>query len=111
MTLTALGFVSFAFVIGFTAMTYADNTGSGQTPRGAIIEAWVNIVIGFSINMLINVVMFPLMTNGATVTAEANFWGGWVYTAASMIRQYAVRRYFNSTIHNIAERLALATQK
>jgi hypothetical protein len=111
MMLETLGLASFVFVAVFTARAYTRNSGVGQTPRGAVIEAWVNIVIGFSINMLMNTFMFPLMTNGSTVTAEANFWGGWVYTAASIIRQYAIRRYFNAKIHDISERFSLFLKK
>ena len=48
--LTALGLASVAFVAVFTARAYRDNTaGNGQSRRSAIIEAWVNILIGFTI--------------------------------------------------------------
>ena len=41
--LTALGLVSFAFVVAFTARAYKDDAqGNGQSRRSAIIEAWVN---------------------------------------------------------------------
>jgi hypothetical protein len=94
-TLTLLGIASLAFVVVFTARAYRNDTGEGQTPRGAIVEAWTNIVIGFSVNMLANVFLIPLMTDGGHVTFESNWWGGWVYTAISVIRQYAIRRWNN----------------
>lgn len=94
-TLTLLGLASFVFVAVFTARAYRNNTGVGQTPRGAIVEAWTNIVIGFSVNLVANVFLIPLMANGAQVTFESNWWGGWVYTAISIIRQYAIRRWNN----------------
>lgn len=91
--LNALGIVSFLFVAGFTARAYKDNTGIGQTPRGAIIEAWTNIAIGFTVNFLANFLLLPLV--GASFTAAENFWLGWIYTAISIVRSYAVRRWFN----------------
>lgn len=109
MTLTALGIVSFVFVAGFTARAYADNSGAGQTPRGAIIEAWMNIVIGFSVNYVANWFLLPMV--GASFTAAENFWLGWVYTSISILRQYAIRRYWNSLIHQTAQRIALATER
>lgn len=106
MTLELLGIASFTFVAVFTARAYTNNSGFGQTPRSAIIEAWVNIAIGFSLNMAVNVVLIPMMTNGAHVSASDNWWGGWCYTAISIVRQYVIRRWFNNIIHNAAEKLA-----
>ncbi len=99
MTLEALGMASMAFVVVFTARAYRDNTGAGQTPRWAIVEAWVNIAIGFSVNLVMNTVMIPLMTGGHGITLSANWWGGWVYTAASLMRSYLVRRAANALHH------------
>lgn len=93
MTLHLLGMASFAFVAVFTARAYRNNTGVGQTPRWAIVEAWTNIAIGFTVNYLANFMLLPLV--GASFTAAENFWLGWVYTAISMIRQYAIRRLYN----------------
>lgn len=103
-TLTALGVASLIFVGVFTARAYRDNTGTGQTPRGAIIEAWLNIVIGFSVNFAANWLLLPLV--GASFTAAENFWLGWVYTTVSICRQYAIRRWFNRRLHEASERLA-----
>lgn len=69
--------------------------GTGQTRRAAIIEAWVNIAIGFSINFTANLVVLPLAMDGHLTLAN-NWWMGWVYTTISIVRQYAVRRWFNS---------------
>lgn len=103
-TLTLLGVASLVFAGAFTARAYRNNTGRGQTPRGAIIEAWLNIVIGFSVNFAANWVLLPMI--GANFTAIENFWLGWVYTAISICRQYAIRRGFNSRLHEASERLA-----
>lgn len=93
MTLMLLGIASLVFVVGFTVHAYSRNTGPGQTPRGAIKEAWTNIAWGFSFNYVANIFLLPLV--GATLTASSNFWLGWVYTAISILRQYAIRRWNN----------------
>lgn len=103
-TLNFLGLVSFVFVAAFTANAYRDNTGDGQTRRGAIVEAWVNILIGFSVNFAVNIVLLPMV--GAELTAANNFMLGWVYTAISIVRQYAIRRWFNARIHSLSARIA-----
>lgn len=101
MTLTALGLGSMLFVGVFTLRTYY----AGENPRQAIIEAWVNIVIGFSINFVANLILFPLMV-GVHVSPGANFWGGWIYTAISVLRQYAIRRWFQEGIHSFSSSIA-----
>lgn len=100
MTLVALGLASFVFVVLFTIRTYY----AGDNPRQAIIEAWVNIVIGFTINVIANFALFPLMVD-AQITLSSSFWGGWIYTAISVLRQYAIRRWFQERIHVLAARL------
>lgn len=94
MTLTVFGICSFLFVVGFTVHAYRNNSGIGQTPRGAIIEAWINIAVGFSVNYVVNIFLLPLV--GASFTAVENFWLGWCYTAVSIIRSFAIRRAFNA---------------
>lgn len=97
MTLISIGLLSFAFVAWFTARAYANNTGAGQTPRGAIFEAWINVAIGFSVNYFANYLLLPMV--GASFTAVENFFLGWCYTAISVIRQYAIRRWHNWMSH------------
>lgn len=91
--LTTLGVASLVFVVCFTAHAYMRNTGPGQTPRGAIKEAWTNIIWGFAFNYVANIFLLPLVE--AKLTASSNFWLGWCFTAISIIRQYAIRRWNN----------------
>lgn len=91
--LTALGMASLVFTAVFTWRSYY----AGPNPRAAIIEAWANIVIGFSINFIANLLILPLID--AHVTASQNFWMGWVYTSVSILRQYAIRRWFQQRLH------------
>ena len=103
-TITILGILSAIFVAWFTWRAYhsADDGKGEQSRRESVIEAWTNIVIGFSINYTANLLLLPLV--GAELTAANNFWLGWTYTAISIIRQYAVRRWFNA--HSFAATVA-----
>lgn len=103
--LEILGIASLLFVAGFTWWGYAHNTQTlGQSRLASVVEAWANIVLGFSINYSANLLLLPLV--GAHLTVSSNFWLGCVYTAISMLRQVAVRRWFNERIHLFAARAA-----
>lgn len=92
-----LGAGSMLFVVAFTWRAYtAPENGSGQSRRESIIEAWTNICLGFSLNYGFNLLLLPLMTVGGHLSLMANFWGGWCFTAISIVRQYTIRRAFNT---------------
>lgn len=103
-TLEAIGALCFAFTAWFTHRAYNAAPGQGQSPRSAIIEAWMNIVIGFTINFFANFLIFPLVD--AHITAGQNFWMGWIYTSVSIMRQYVIRRWFNARLHAAAIKIA-----
>lgn len=65
-----------------------------QTRTGSLVEAWVNIAIGFAINWTANMVFLP-MFGFTTITAEKAFGIGLVFTVISLVRQYILRRWFN----------------
>lgn len=94
--LTTLGAASMVFVAAFTWHNYRKDAGAGQTPRWSIVETWIHLVAGFILNLGVNQLMIPLMTGGAGLTLEANWWGGWVYTAVSLVRTYTIRRASNA---------------
>lgn len=71
-----------------------------QTRRGSLVEALTNIVIGFSINYAANLLILPLF--GFHIGLAANFWMGCIYTAVSLVRQYAIRRWFATRIRGFA---------
>lgn len=87
------GVASMAFVAAFTLQQARRAATHGQSPRDSILEAWTNIVIGFSVNYAANLLILPLA--GAHLTLVQNFWVGWCFTSVSIIRQYAIRRWFN----------------
>jgi hypothetical protein len=94
---TVLGIVSLVFVATVTWRESRRAAGVGQSPRSAMLEAWVNIGIGFSVNFVANLFLLPLV--GAQLTASSNFWLGCTYTAISIVRQYVIRRHFNARLH------------
>jgi len=93
--ITTLGACCLAFTAAFTAHQYlsADPGAGAQSRRASLIEAWTNIVSGFVLNYIANLFFLPLV--GAELTLANNFWLGWLYTAVSILRQYAIRRWFN----------------
>jgi len=102
-TLNLLGICSFGFIIAFTYNAYNKTHTIGQSPRSAIIEAWINILIGFTINFVANIWLLPLV--GAKFNGSENLALGCIYTSISMFRQYFIRRWFNAKIHSVAIKL------
>lgn len=65
-----------------------------QTKVGSIAEAWTNILIGFSLNWGVNILVLPWLWDAANPRSSA-FNIGLVFTAVSLVRQFVLRRYFN----------------
>jgi hypothetical protein len=97
--ITVLGVASLGFVAAVTWNESRRAPGVGQSPRSAMLEAWINIAIGFSVNYAANLLLLPLV--GAQLTAANNFWLGCTYTAISIVRQYVIRRHFNARLHAV----------
>lgn len=103
--LELLGMVSIAITAAFTALTfYGADPGHGQSRRASIVEAWLNIAIGFGINFAANLVFLPLV--GVNVTMAQNLWLGAIYTSVSVVRSYVIRRWFNARLKSAAMMLA-----
>ena len=75
-----------------------------QTRLGSLIEAFINVLIGFGINFSANLVILPMY--GYTPTLWDNFEIGLLYTVVSIARSYIIRRWFNAKLHAAAQRLA-----
>lgn len=75
-----------------------------QTRLGSLIEAFINVLIGFWINFAANLVILPLF--GYTPSLTDNFQIGLLYTVVSIARSYIIRRWFNARLHAAAQRLA-----
>ena len=74
-----------------------------QSRLGSFVEAVVNVVIGFTINWVANLVILPMF--GFHVTGAQAFHMGLWFTAISVVRSYAIRRWFNQYIHRAAMRV------
>lgn len=68
-----------------------------QTRLGSFIEAWVNVLIGFGINWIANLLILPLF--GFDITGVQAFNMGLIFTVISVARSYAIRRWFNARLH------------
>jgi hypothetical protein len=79
-----------------------------QTRLGSLIEAIINVIIGFAINYCANMLIFPLF--GFHITPGANFAMGMIYTVISVVRSYTVRRYFNARLHRLAAAVATSIE-
>jgi len=77
-----------------------------QSKLGSFIESCVNVLVGFWINFIANLLILPLF-GFHDLTLANNFYIGLIYTAISVIRSYVVRRWFNAKLHKTAERIAL----
>lgn len=64
-----------------------------QSRLHSFIEAWASTVIGFVMSMVLSAVVFPAF--GHAFTLMQNFWITLIFTVASIIRGYGVRRLFN----------------
>lgn len=75
-----------------------------QTKLGSLIEACINVLIGFVINMFANFLILPLI--GFHISLGQNLFIGVLYTFVSVARSYAIRRWFNARLHLAAQALA-----
>jgi hypothetical protein len=68
------------------------NDTARQTRLESFIEAWINVAIGFAINFTANLLILPAF-GFHSLTVGQNFIIGLIYTAISVTRSYAVRRW------------------
>lgn len=88
----------------YTIADKLDEQKMNQTRLGSLYEALINTVIGFSINYLANLLIFPHF--GFHISLTTNFFMGLIYTFISVVRSYCIRRFFNARLHAFAQRLA-----
>jgi len=65
----------------------------GQTRIGSFIESITNVLIGYVIAILTQLFVFPLY--GIKIHIGTNLKIGFWFTIISIIRSYAIRRWFN----------------
>lgn len=65
-----------------------------QSRLHSFIEAWANVLVGFLVGLISNIVVLPLF--GYKVTLTDAFGMSVVFTVISIVRSYTIRRWFNS---------------
>ena len=65
-----------------------------QSQLMSFAEATTNVVVGFLLALLTQVVVFPLL--GLSASLSDNLILGVIFTAVSLLRSYALRRLFNA---------------
>lgn len=65
-----------------------------QSVKRSWYEAWTNILIGYGVNYVANLIILP-MFGFTSLTVAKNLELGVIYTVISLLRQFCVRRWFN----------------
>lgn len=80
-----------------------------QTRLSSLIEALIGTAIGFLVSLLLTAWLLPKY--GHAVSWSDNFQITSVFTIASVLRAYLLRRFFNNYIHGVAQSIATAANK
>lgn len=72
-----------------------------QTRIGSLFESAVNIVIGYFVALISQLLVFPMF--GIDVPLSTNLWIGAWFTVISLVRSYVIRRWFNARIQAAAQ--------
>lgn len=75
-----------------------------QTKLGSLIESIMNIIIGYGVALLSQIILFPLFD--IHISLSTNLWIGAWFTLISLIRSYIIRRWFNARLHEAAMKIA-----
>ena len=74
-----------------------------QTRLQSLIEALVNVALGMVISVLLSLVVYPAF--GHAFTLAQNIGITVIFTVASILRSYVVRRWFNAALHRAVLRV------
>lgn len=72
-----------------------------QTKIGSLIESVINIIIGYTVALISQIIIFPLFD--IKVSIGTNLWIGAWFTLISLIRSYVIRRWFNARLHRLSQ--------
>ena len=64
-----------------------------QTRLQSFIESWANVLIGYGVALLTQIIVFPMF--GMTVSLWQNIQISIIFTVVSLARSYFIRRLFN----------------
>lgn len=79
-----------------------------QTRLGSLIESVMNVVIGYVVAILSQLLIFPLFEIHVSLVVNLQI-AAW-FTAVSLVRSYVIRRWFNARLHAAAQALAKKAQ-
>ena len=63
-----------------------------QSKTMSMVESVVNVLVGFAINLVAQVLVFPLF--GFYITLSENLMVGAIFTVISLVRSFTLRRVF-----------------
>lgn len=72
-----------------------------QSRLGSLIESLTNILIGYTVAILSQLVIFPQFGIHIPLTSNLHI-GAW-FTVVSLVRSYVIRRWFNKRLHQLAQ--------
>ena len=65
----------------------------GQTKFESLVESATNIGVGYIVSLMVQILVFPLFDLQVTLTENVVIC--LIFTAASLVRMYFLRRFFN----------------
>ena len=71
-----------------------------QTRLESLTEVSINVAIGWVTGIVTQLILFPMFN--ISVPLSDQFWISIVFTVVSIVRSYAIRRWFNAGIHKLA---------
>ena len=75
-----------------------------QSKIESLLESIVNIIIGFSVAIASQIVIFPMFD--IHIPFATNLWICAWFTIISLVRSYVIRRWFNAGLHKAIVKLA-----
>ena len=75
-----------------------------QSRVASLAESAMNVLIGYGVALASQLVIFPMF--GIHLPLSDNLAIGAWFTLISLVRSYAIRRWFNARLHRAAQKLA-----
>lgn len=80
----------------------------GQSKFSSLIEACINTAIGFLTTLVLAPIVYPIFGHAFTLAQNLGITA--IFTVVSILRGYAVRRWFNARIKRLAALIAAAKE-
>lgn len=75
-----------------------------QSRVASLAESVMNVLIGYGVALASQLAIFPMF--GIHLPLSDNLAIGAWFTLISLVRSYAIRRWFNARLHRAAEKIA-----